>query len=134
MLQPGHCVAQAHIGTPLSTPHVTSTHLFNMCYLCVAFTSRPTSSGDLVPLGISFDSLAMVVAMQALGMPTPLCNAACEVVVDVHMDSVDGSLLPSALLQAGVTGLAGVRVYGVLVKVRGLFSQSGRHPCAPCAV
>jgi hypothetical protein len=57
-------------------------------------------------------------AMQALGLPAPLCDAACEVVADAHGDCVDGSVLPSALAVAGVTPVDALRVYAALVKVR----------------
>ena len=56
--------------------------------------------------------------MQALGLPAPLCDAACEVVADAHGDCVDGSVLPSALAVAGVTPVDALRVYAALVKVR----------------
>ena len=55
--------------------------------------------------------------MQALGLPAPLCDAACEVVADAH-GCVDGSVLPSALAVAGVTPVDALRVYAALVKVR----------------
>ena len=55
--------------------------------------------------------------MQALGLPAPLCDAACEVVADAHGDCVDGSELPSALAVAGVTPVDALRVYAALVKV-----------------
>ena len=76
--------------------------------------SSPPSSGA----GPTFDSLAVEEAMQALGLPAPLCDAACEVVADAHGDCVDGSVLPSALAVAGVTPVDTLRVYAALVKVR----------------
>ena len=75
--------------------------------------SAPLSSGA----GPTFDSLAVEEAMQALGLPAPLCDAACEVVADAHGDCVDGSVLPSALAVAGVTPVDALRVYAALVKV-----------------
>jgi hypothetical protein len=72
----------------------------------------PPSSGP------TFDSLAVEEAMQALGLPAPLCDAACEVVADAHGDCVDRSLLPSALAVAGLTPVDALRVYAALAKVR----------------
>ena len=55
--------------------------------------------------------------MQCVGIPAPLCDTACELVVDDYADDVDGSLLPSVLVRAGVPALAALRVYAALVKV-----------------
>ncbi len=55
--------------------------------------------------------------MKSRGISATLCNTACELVADAHEDCVDGSLLPSVLLQAGVTAVETLHVYTVLVKV-----------------
>ena len=69
--------------------------------------------------------------MQALGLPAPLCDAACEVVADAHGDCVDRSLLPSALAVAGVTPVDALRVYDALVKVcRGCVQRSAQSLAA----
>jgi hypothetical protein len=69
--------------------------------------------------------------MQALGLPAPLCDAACEVVADAHGDCVDGSELPSALAVAGVTPVDALRVYAALVKVcRGCVQRSAQSLAA----
>ena len=69
--------------------------------------------------------------MQALGLPAPLCDAACEVVADAHGDCVDGSVLPSALAVAGVTPVDALRVYAALVKVcRGCVQRSAQSLAA----
>jgi hypothetical protein len=65
--------------------------------------------------------------MQSLGLPAPLCDAACEVVADVHGDCVDGSLLPSVMLRAGLTPVDALHVYAALEKVCPM------QPSAPCS-
>ena len=67
--------------------------------------------------GVKFDSLAVEEAMLCVGIPAPLCDTACELVVDAYADDVDGSLLPSVLVRAGVPALGALRVYAALVKV-----------------
>ena len=101
--------------SPWSPPFLTC---FDVCIVCCRreplLGSAPLSSGA----GPTFDSLAVEEAMQALGLPAPLCDAACEVVADAHGDCVDRSLLPSALAVAGLTPVDALRVYAALAKVR----------------
>jgi hypothetical protein len=107
-----------HLGPVPSLDGILSVALFaGLCFSSshVLWLCRPEPL--LGGAGPTFDSLAVEEAMQALGLPALLCDAACEVVADVHGDRVDGSVLPSALAVAGVTPVDALRVYAALVKV-----------------
>ncbi len=90
------------------------------CFVCAAAAACTRSpEPTTIASGTTFDLLAVRDAMQFLGMPPALCDAAGEVVVDLFQDCVEAhTTLPSALVRAGVTPVGALRVHAVLVKVR----------------
>lgn len=68
------------------------------------------------PTSIAFDSTRVVETLEALGVCSEHCSAACDTVMDTFEDSIPSTDLVLALLEAGVPALESVRGYCMLVK------------------